>query len=459
MQKSAAWPIEYAVPKSAFGTVTHEPNTPSTSAATDAGNGDRACEWGFARSYRSAKNFNDTQRGHMKRTLITLGLFLVVAASVFAQDFTVLGKKVQVHGFASQGFVYTNHNNWLTMKTSEGSFAFTDFGGNISMQVTDKLRIGAQLYDRNLGELGNWHPSLDWAIADYRFTRWMGVRGGKVKTTLGLYNDSQDLEFLHTFALLPQSVYATDMRDSTIAHTGGDVYGDVDLEKHHLGKISYTGYAGKREDSQYGGYPYMLRSIVNYHSYGGLQYGGDLRWQTPLKGLLVGASRMNEDITAKGTTAIFGPVTPTMEHSKEDWTNQFYAQYARGNFQVDSEYRRYWRDESIFDGTMGIQTDVRGWYVAGSYRATKLLQFGAYFSDYSVQVPASGGPATTGKTYDRVGTVRFDVNRFTNIKIEGHFMDGYGAPGMYPGGFYTADNPNGFAKRTNALVIKTGFNF
>ena len=85
------------------------------------------------------------------------------------------------------------------------------------MQVSDKFRIGAQVYDRKLGELGDWHPSLDWAVADYKVNNWLGFRGGKVKTTLGLYNDTQDLDFLHTFALLPQSVYPTDVRDDADA--------------------------------------------------------------------------------------------------------------------------------------------------------------------------------------------------------------------------------------------------
>src|SRR5207247_10289493 len=107
------------------------------------------------------------------------------------------------HGFASQGFAYTNVNNWLTMDTSHGSPAFTDAGVNVSMQVTDKFRIGAQVYDRNFGALGNWHPSVDWALGAYRFKSCFGIGAGQVKTTLGLYNDTQDVDCLHTFALLP----------------------------------------------------------------------------------------------------------------------------------------------------------------------------------------------------------------------------------------------------------------
>jgi hypothetical protein len=38
----------------------------------------------------------------------------------------------------------------MTMKTSRRSFAFTDnFGANISMRITDRFGVGAQLYDRN----------------------------------------------------------------------------------------------------------------------------------------------------------------------------------------------------------------------------------------------------------------------------------------------------------------------
>ncbi|MGA2200801.1 MAG: hypothetical protein ABSG40_02465 [Terriglobales bacterium] len=46
-----------------------------------------------------------------------------------AEDFKLFDRDVEIHGFASQGFVYTNTNNWLTMNTNQGSAAFTDFGG------------------------------------------------------------------------------------------------------------------------------------------------------------------------------------------------------------------------------------------------------------------------------------------------------------------------------------------
>jgi hypothetical protein len=390
-----------------------------------------------------------------------------------AQEFKIFDRTVQVHGFFSQGFVYTSGNNWLTMDSLNGSGAFTDFGVNMSSQVTDKLRIGAQGYDRNLGQLGQYHPSLDWALADYRFRRWLGVRGGKVKTTLGLFNDTQDLDFLHTFALLPQSVYPTDLRDATIAHAGGDIYGVISL-KHKLGDLSYTVYAGHRSDSIYSGYPYYFSSFgAHITSFGGLQYGADLRWNTPLKGLLIGASRLDEDLTGSGSAINpFNPgagLVPYSEASKADWTNQLYGEYIFGRLRIDSEYRRYWRNEELASDASQSFADVRGWYVSGAYRICKRFQIGSYYSRYTITNVVAGAfaalypPATdtnlpADHDYDKVVTGRVDLKRYWNVKIEGHFMNGYGS-GPYPNGFYTQVNPQGFKPDTNALVVKTGVNF
>jgi hypothetical protein len=379
------------------------------------------------------------------------------------QEFKLLDRTVQVHGWVSQGFVYTGENNWLTMNTSSGSGAMTDMGLNMSAQITDKFRVGAQVYDRNLGQLGQWHPSLDWAVADYRFTAWFGIRGGKVKTVLGLYNDTQDQDFLHTFALLPQSVYPTDLRDTTIAHSGGDVYGRIPL-RHQLGDLDYTVFAGHRSDSIYSGYPYLISQFGTFlKSLGGLQYGGDLRWNTPVKGLLVGASRVNEDITGKGLAINpFNPgagLLPYSESSKADWTNQFYAQYTVGRLRIDSEYRRYLRDQILFSGTSENESDVRGWYVSGAYRIIKRLELGSYYSRYTITSIFGGALAALAPNqtdtslpanhiYDKVITARVDLSKFWNVKAEGHFMDGYGNS-TYPDGFYPQVNPNGFKPNTN----------
>lgn len=416
----------------------------------------------------------------MYRRKFCLAVALLSTSTLLAQEFKIANRTVQVHGFASQGFVYTAGNNWLTMGSTQGSAAMTDMGLNMSSQVSDRLRVGAQVYDRNLGQLGQWHPSVDWAVADYRFTNWFGVRAGKVKTVIGLHNETQDLEFLDVFALLPQSVYPTDLRDATIAHWGMDFYGTLPARA-RLGTFSYAAYTGYRSDSIYSGYPYLLQVLagIRFKRYGGLVYGGDLRWQTPLKGFLVGISRLNEHISGDGTISmpvgsgnsggLPPPLFPNLgttssssyeEHSRQDWTNQFYGEYRWRRLTVDSEYRRYLRDQSVFNGLSVVVTDVRGWYISGSYRPIKRLEVGSYYSRYTIDDNGTGSTSMPANhIYDKVVSGRVDLNRFWNLKIEGHFMDGYGY-GAYPDGFYASlANQNSFKPQTNALVLKTGFHF
>ena len=397
---------------------------------------------------------------------------LIVMQMARAQEIRIGNRVVQVHGFFSQGFVYTDQNNWLTMNTSAGSGAMTDMGLNVSSQLTDKFRAGAQVYDHNLGQLGQWHPSLDWAVADYRFTNWLGIRAGKVKTTLGLHNDSQDLDFLRVFALLPQSIYPMDLRDTTIAHAGGDLYGSFALPD-RLGNLSYTVFAGYRSDSMYSGYPYLLREWqVFFRSMEGLQYGGDLRWNTPVKGLMVGASRVNHEMTGSGSfVSLIDPTAgllPYESTTKSDWINQFYGEYRVKKLTLNAEYRRnFLRAPYLRDSVSEV--DVRAWYVSGSYRLTRRMEVGSYYSRYGITDVPSGivlmlFPAQTDTSlpqnhvYDKVVAGRVDLNRFVYVKIEGHFMDGYGI-GPYPDGFYPQQNPLGFKPGTNALVLKTGFHF
>jgi hypothetical protein len=185
---------------------------------------------------------------------------------------------------------------------------------------------------------------------------------------------------------------------------------------------------------------------------------------------------MNENITGQATAknpSGLGPAFfPETDRSKADWTNQFYGNYAVGKLRIDSEYRRFLHNAyytALGRVALTNETDVRGWYVSATYRVMKRLALGSYYSRYAV-TSVSGGPEAAyapdqtdiglpgNHVYDKVITGRVDLNRFWNVKVEGHFMDGYGFS-TFPDGFYPEVNPQGFKPNTNALVIKTGFNF
>jgi hypothetical protein len=374
--------------------------------------------------------------------------------------FQVEGRTVQIHGFVSQGFLGSNDNNYLTTKSSNGSFAFTDFGVNISTQLTDKFRVGAQIYDRNLGNLGNWHPQLDWAMGDYKFTDWFGVRAGKVKTVLGLFNDTQDMEFLHIWAILPQSMYALDLRASTIAHTGGDVYGTMRLKK--FGDLSYTGYAGTRSFDKYGGYVYGLTPAgINLTSLPSKHIGADLRWNNLIPGLLFGASYLHVPTSGvKATIQVAPSVIFPFGLKDNDNTAAYYVAYNMHNLTLDGEYRREILIGSSRVGPIpasGFNEDQRAWYVSAAYSISKRLELGAYHSRFYPLYDQDHAPAAN-HMFDTVAAAKINLAGRWDLKIEGHFMDGYGTPYSFRG-FYPQDNLSGLKPRTNLLVIRTGWNF
>lgn len=408
------------------------------------------------------------------KTIVLAAALSAAPSLLHAQfDFKLDGRDVQVHSFASQGFALSNVNNYLTMNTGKGSLALTDFGFNVSTPITDKFRVGAQLYDYNLGLLGNFHPQLDWAYGDYKFKDWFGIRAGKVKTVQGLSHDVQDMEFLHTWVLMPQSVYPLDTRGDTIAHIGADLYGEIALGK--LGSFSYTAFAGKRPNDPNGGYIYGVDTMSHVPApqggfmyitgqtkqvtyYGGPVYGADLHWSTPFKGLLLGASYMVQDITTTGhyTQPVVVPYKLT---TVTDNAAQFYVEYVLGNLRFAGEYRSEPKIVQLNEPNgvlvQGFQ-DSRSGYVSLSYRFTKWLELGTYQSRYIDNWPTTHSDPRN-HIFDQTISARFDINRNIDFKLEEHFIDGAAIDGVLDHGFYAAPNPNGLAPNMHMLVARIGY--
>jgi hypothetical protein len=362
--------------------------------------------------------------------------------------------------------MYSGNNNYLSANTTDGSFQMTDAGVNISSQITDKFRVGAQVYMFDVGKLGDYHPEIDWAYGSYKFSDWFGIRAGKVKTTFGLFTDTQDMTFLSTFAMLPQAIYPIDRRDESLAHTGGDIFGTIPLKQ--AGSLSYTGFAGDSWDTHNGGFIYSLLasgSGINLTKFGGLEAGGDLRWNVPLNGMVVGASYMRQYFSGNGTCEggacpFFnaGGNGPYWESARNDYNTQFYGEYVHGRFRFDAEHRRTVRDHTIFSGANMNAFDIRAFYVAGAYRLSKHFELGSYYSRGIAHMDSSDIPDNVTHILDKVVCLRYDITTAWNVKVEGHFMNGVGSK-FLPWGFYPSVNPQGLVDQTPLLVVRTGWYF
>ena len=88
-----------------------------------------------------------------------------------------------------------------------------------------------------------------------------------------------------------------------------------------------------------GSFKYVTSSTKEISSYGGPVFGADLRWTTPIRGLLVGTSYMRQDITTTGMYT--KPTTiPYRIVTLQNPMTAFYYEYAVGNLKLAGEYRR-----------------------------------------------------------------------------------------------------------------------
>jgi hypothetical protein len=353
---------------------------------------------------------------------------------------------IEIHGFATQGFLFSSHNNFLSMKSSSGSLQWTDGAVNVSDSLGENLRIGIQLHMYQLGQFGGPNIQVDWASGDYRVNDYLGFRAGKVKTPLGLFNDSQDVDTVFLWILLPQGAYPIDNKSFFLAHLGGEVYGDLALGS-RAGKLRYRGYAGYNALDLNGGYVQQLADagLGFTAAPGGKTYGGDVRWESPLRGLTLGSSA---SVQAVEGTAPAGSINvlPYL-------TNAEYAEFQKGKFYLAGEYRRTPVNPilTIGQAVIPFSLDQRAWFAMGSYRLLKKFQVGSYYSHYVNKAMDTSQPANYSKDWAVSG--RYDFNSYFYGKLEGHFLHGTGL------GYYGSTNPNGLKPNSNMLAVKIGFSF
>lgn len=146
-------------------------------------------------------------------------LALAGAGIASAQGFDEL----QVHGFATQGYIETSDNRFFG-DSQDGSLDFRELGINATLQATLDLRLSGQLLSRKAGDMYSASPTVDFALADLtlRSTPENGVNllVGRLKNPLGLYNETRDVAFTRPGVFVPQVVYFDRVRNLLLSFDG-----------------------------------------------------------------------------------------------------------------------------------------------------------------------------------------------------------------------------------------------
>ncbi len=325
---------------------------------------------------------------------------------------------VDVHAFVSQGAIKSTANDYL-VDSSNGSFEFSEAGINFTSQLTDRLRVGLQLFAYDLGSLGNFDVRADWFYLDYRFRDWLGVRAGRVKLVYGLYNDISDIDAARVPVLLPESIYPESNRIYLLTVTGAELYGYRNLGR--AGALDYhlMGGAIPVELPSQIGAPEQASAID-------LPYLADARlmWETPLDGLRLGVTGVALKLTE---TVIFPGVTPAMmplDVKSIEYVGLGSVEYIGHGLWLAAEgalARTTITETQPPTVTEGTSASA-GAYGLAAYRIKSWLQPAVYYSVYYPHIDTRDGAPNFQN--DLSGTLRFDINNYWLVKLEAHYMRG-----------------------------------
>jgi hypothetical protein len=347
--------------------------------------------------------------------------------------------RFQLHGFIGEGGFWSTDNDFIGT-SSKGSLELFEVGLNVTTQLTDRLRAGAQLYGRAVGSFKDLPPGIDWAYLDYRWRDWLGLRAGVIKMPFGLYNEYADADSSRLSILMPQSVYPLRDRTALLSQTGFSLYGTQAIGG--AGELEYQAWLG------------TLNVPANALELSGASLdavntryvtGAQLFWRPPVDGLRLGGTYLRAsidfDVTfdpANIALLIMLGVVPADYDGKlrisqrpaRVWVAS--AELVRDDWVFAAEYSRWYTRQSTTLPTVipTVESDSERFYVLIARRICA-WELGGYYAvthadanDRQARDAMRFPIRHTGFQRDLAATVRYDVNEYWTWKLEGHFIDG-----------------------------------
>ncbi len=324
---------------------------------------------------------------------IAIATVFSLGAASNAQAIEAFDGRIELHGYAHQAFLLSNSNTNNYLKAdNHGSFELNALALLFSFKATDDLTVWTQLFAGNESNM-----RLDWAFADYRVNDWLRVRGGQIKTPLGLLNETRDIKYLHLATLEPY-IYHESTGIMFEAFRGASVQLEHDLA------------GGTVKLDLFGGAPVFFEGDEAEETHYGL-VGGRLQYETPIEGLTIG-----------------GTVATTREHEIDENTGEKISgsktlvggslEYKQAGLQLSSEYFQL----------RGMDHRDYSYYVEAGYtffdKLTPFVRYDYYTTD-------KADKANPEKFQEGVAFgVGYRFNSFASIKVEDHIIRGFALPAI-----------------------------
>lgn len=356
--------------------------------------------------------------------------------------------KLETHGFVSFGYLQTARNNWLG-STTDGTGEFWEAAANVIARPMDRLRLGTQLFARDLVNYDNGKVTVDWAYADYRLDDAIGIQLGRFKLPLGLYNESLDVDAARTEIFLPPSVYALRSRDFYVSTDGAKIYGLMNIMSG--GSLEYAVYVGaKKYDLEAGFAAYVAESVgANRLSCLDLNYlaGGMLHWSTPIDGFAVRLSGAYLDGLVIEADTPFGG----MQTKADYYLGYLSLLYELPHVTLATEYQLlHGRGETLFGGVpfKAVVDNTEGAYVSATWHAA------SWWEGYAALEGSWADAKNRSEKYAYTGVLALNVMPLRNWSVKAEVRGIRGVMGVNP-----ADNPGGVADRWAVFALKTTVDF
>jgi len=337
----------------------------------------------------------------------------------------------QVHGFASQAVVYTTHNRFFGDST-KWSTDFTEIGVNASLRPMPRMLLSGQLLYRRAGEMYKDILSLDYGLADITALSSergrAGLRVGRIKNPLGLYNETRDMPFTRPSIFLPQVVYYDKVRNLVLSSDGLALYGEWFGDNADISLTVAGGQAVIDENVEWG---YLGNNWPGDIKPDSTFWTGSLWYTTAGERIKLGLSGAMSSMRfdphpgspLQAGTTTFTYVIASFQYNAEDWT-------------ISSEYARepiQWKDFGPYfpyDKATG-----EGYYLQGAYRIRQDLELMLRYEegyadrddrDGSTARAQTGGLNPFFNRYAKTWTagLRWDINQHLMVRAEYDRHDG-----------------------------------